>query len=58
MRWHNEHGMGDMWVPKDSPAAGATRYGHGLTRRRTREKAGRRKRLWRYISGKVVELKS
>ena len=26
--------------PKDSPAAGATRYGHGLTRRRTMEKTG------------------
>ena len=38
-----------MWAPKDSPAAGATRYGHGLTRRRTREKTGRLTRLWRYI---------
>ena len=37
MRWHSEHGMGRMWAPKDSPATGATRYGHGLTRRRTRE---------------------
>ena len=45
-----------MWAPKDSPAAGATRYGHGLTRRRRREKTGRRTRLWRYISGKFVEL--
>ena len=26
--------MGHMWAPKDSPTAGATRYGHGLTRRR------------------------
>ena len=40
MIWHSEHGMGHMWVPKDSPAAGATRYGHGLARRRTREKTG------------------
>ena len=32
MRWHRELGMGHMWAPKDSPAAGATRYGHGLTR--------------------------
>ena len=47
-----------MWAPKDSPAAGATRYGHGLTRRRTREKTGRRTKLWRYISGKIVELMS
>ena len=46
MRWHREHGMGHMWAPKDSPAAGATRYGHGLTRRRTREKTGRPMRLW------------
>ena len=58
MRCHSEHGMGHMWAPKDSPAAGATRYGHGLTRRRTREKTGRRTRLWRYISGKFVELMS
>ena len=58
MRWHSEHGMGHVWAPKDSPAAGATRYGHGLTRRRTREKTGRRTRLWRYISGKFVELMS
>ena len=55
MRWHSEHGMGHMWTPKDSPpAAGATRYGHGLTRRRTRE---RRTILWRCISGKFVELR-
>ena len=40
MRWHSEHGMGHMWAPQDSPAAGATRYGDGLTRRRTREKTG------------------
>ena len=25
MRWHSEHGMGQMWAPKDSPAAGAIR---------------------------------
>ena len=48
--------MGHTWAPKDSPAAGATRYGYGLTRRRTREKTGRRMRLWQYISGKIVEL--
>ena len=56
MRWHSEHGMGHMWTPKDSPAAGA--YGHGLTRRRTTEKTGRRTRLRRYISGKMVEMRS
>ena len=32
-------------------------YGHGLTRRRTREMTGRRVRPWRYVSGKIVELK-
>ena len=58
MRWHSEHEMGHMWAPKDSPAAGPTRYGHGLTRRRTWEKTERRTRLWRYISGKIVELMS
>ena len=58
MRWHSEHLMGHVWVPKDSPAAGATRYGHCLTRRRTREKTGLQTRLWRYISGKFVELMS
>ena len=58
MRWHSQHGMGHMWAPQDSSAAGATRYGHGLTRRRTREKTGWRTRLWRQISGKIVELKS
>ena len=56
MRSHSEHGMGHMWALEDSPAAGATRYGHGLTRKCTREKTGRRTRLWRYISGKVVAL--
>ena len=40
MRWHSEHGMGHMWATQDSPAAGATRYGHGLTRRRARVKDG------------------
>ena len=25
MTWHSEHGMGQMWAPKDSPAAGAIR---------------------------------
>ena len=49
MRWHGEHGMGDMWAPKDSPAAGATRYRHGVTRRRAREKTGRRTRLAIYF---------
>ena len=49
--------MGHLWAPQDSRAAGARRYGHGLTRRRTREKTGRRTRLWRY-SGKIVELMS
>ena len=44
MRWHSEHGMGQMWAPKDSPAAGARRCGHGLTRRRTREYTGWRTR--------------
>ena len=58
MSWNSEHGMGHMWAPQDSPAAGARRYGHGLTinRRRTRERTARRTRLWRYISGKNVEL--
>ena len=58
MGWHSEHGMGHMWAPKDSPAAGASRYRNGLTinRLRTREKTGRRARLRRYISGKIVEL--
>ena len=51
MIWHREHGMGQTWAPQDSPAAGARRYGDGLTRRRTREETGRRTRLWRYISG-------
>ena len=50
--------MGHLWAPQDSPAAGARRYGHGLTRRRTREKTGRRTRLWPYISGTIVELMS
>ena len=58
MIWHRGHGMGHMWAPKDSPAAGATRYGHGLARRRTREMTGRRSKLWPYISGKFVELMS
>ena len=58
MRWHSEHGMEHMWAPKDSPAAGGTRYGHGLSRTCTREKIGRRTTLWRYISGKIVELMS
>ena len=40
MGWDNEHGVGHMWPPKDSPVAGATRYGHGLTKRRTMEKTG------------------
>ena len=57
MKWHSQHGMGHMWAPQDSPVAGATRNGHGLTRRRTKEKTGRQTRLWRYISGKIVELK-
>ena len=57
MRWHSEHGMVHLWAPQDSPAAGARRYGHGLTRRCTREKTGRRTRLWRYIAGKnVIEM--
>ena len=43
-------------MPQDSPAAGATRCGHGRPRRPTREKTGRRTRLWRYIFGKIVEL--
>ena len=58
MRWHSEHGMGHLRAPQDSPAAGARRYGHGLTKSRTREKMGRRMRLWRYISGKIVEPRS
>ena len=58
MRWHSQHGMGRMWTPQNSPAAGATRYGHVLTRRRTREKPGQRTRLWRYISGEIAELNS
>ena len=57
-RWHSQHGMGHTWAPQDSPAAGATRHSHGLSRRRTRGKTGRRTRLWRYISGKIVELMS
>ena len=36
MRWHSEHVMGHMWVSQESPAVGARRYGHGLTRRSTR----------------------
>ena len=62
MRWHEvaqrARDVGHMWASKDSPAAGATRYGHGLTRRRTREKTGRRTRPWRNISCKIVELMS
>ena len=54
MRWRSQRGMGHKWVPQDSPAAGVTRYGHYLTRRRMRRKTGRRTRLWRCI----VELKS
>ena len=38
--------------------AGAQRYGHGLTKRRTMEKTDRRTRLRRYISGKKLELMS
>ena len=45
-RCHSEHGMGHLWAPQDSPAAGARRYGHGLTKRRTRGKTGRGTRLW------------
>ena len=45
MRWHSEHGIEQMWAPQDSPAAGARRYGHGLTRRLAREKTGRRTRF-------------
>ena len=40
IRWHSEHGMGHMWASQDSPAAGARRYGHDLTRRRMRERWG------------------
>ena len=58
MRWPSERGMGHLWAPQDLPAAGARRYGHALTRRRTRKQTGRRTRLWRYISGKIVELMS
>ena len=58
MRWHSEHGMGHTWAPKDSPAAGLTRYGHDVSKRRTREKTGWRTTLWRYITGKIVELMS
>ena len=54
MRWHNQHEMGHMWGLQDSPAVGATRYGHGLTRWRTRKKTGRRTRFWRYF--KVLKL--
>ena len=49
MRWHNQHEMGHMWGLQDSPAVGATRYGHGLTRWRTREETGRRTRLAEYF---------
>ena len=60
MRWHSEHGMGHVWAPKDSPAAGATRYGHGLTRRRTRKKTGRRTTLaiylWQNCGTDVIEI--
>ena len=55
--YYSEHGKGHMWAPQDSPAAGATPYGYGLTRRRTTEKTGRRTRHSRYISDKIVELK-
>ena len=58
MRGHRQHGMGHMWATQESPAAGATRYGDGLTRRRKREKTGLRTRLWRFIPGKIVELNS
>ena len=58
MRWHSENAMGHLWASQDSPAAGARRYGHGLTRRSTREKTARRTILWRYISGKFLELMS
>ena len=58
MRWHSGHGLGNMWAPKDSPVAGATRYCYGLIRRRTKGKTRRRTRLWRYISGKIVEPRS
>ena len=58
MRWHSEHGMEHLWAPQDSPVAEARRYGLGLTRRRKREKTRRRTSLWRYVSGKNVELMS
>ena len=47
----------DVWAPYDTPAAGAIRYGHSLTRRRTREKTGGRTRPRRHISSKIVEMK-
>ena len=49
MRWDRYCGMGHMWAAKDSPAAEVTRYGHGLTRRHTREKTGQRTRLAKYF---------
>ena len=52
MRWHSEHEMGHFWASQESLAAGPRRYGHDLTRRRAREKTGRRASLWRHISGK------
>ena len=42
----NEPLMKPMQMPQDSPAAVATRYAHGLTRRLTTEKTERQTRLW------------
>ena len=39
--------MGQMWAPRDSPASGATRFGHDLTKRRTMETTGWRTRRYR-----------
>ena len=36
-----------MWAPRDSPASGATRFGHDLTKRRTMETTGWRTRRYR-----------
>ena len=45
-----EHAMGHVRTSHDSPAAGATRYGHNLAGRLVMEKEGCRTRLCLYIS--------
>ena len=54
MAW--EHPIENIQTPQDWPAAGATRYGRGLTMTLTTKRHGWRARLWRSISSNNVEV--